>query len=116
MFPHAVLYQQPLSAAAVVAQGAPKKEVVASGAAAAGALTNDIVRIHDPEVRGREARARQGACSSSLFAVVSRILWLACRTACYGAILVAMCRADIVIEPTAYAQASVGIRNWGAWL
>eukprot|EP00878_Enallax_costatus_P036478 GHUV01040968.1.p1 GENE.GHUV01040968.1~~GHUV01040968.1.p1 ORF type:complete len:502 (+),score=176.25 GHUV01040968.1:517-2022(+) len=49
VFPHAVLYQQPLSAAAVVAQGVPKKDV-SGGAAAAGALTNDIVRIHDSEM------------------------------------------------------------------
>lgn len=48
MFPHAVLYQQPLSAAAVVAQAVAKKDVPAG---LAGSQTPDIVRFQDPEVR-----------------------------------------------------------------
>jgi hypothetical protein len=61
VFPHAVLYQQPLTAAAVVAQAAAKKEGPAVAAAAAAAATgqgpwgpgsgSDIIRFHDPEVR-----------------------------------------------------------------
>ncbi|KAF6260720.1 phosphatidylinositol 3-kinase [Scenedesmus sp. NREL 46B-D3] len=63
VFPHAVLYQQPLTAAAVVAQAAAKKEgpgVAASAAAASAAAAgqgpwgpgsgSDIIRFHDPEV------------------------------------------------------------------
>jgi hypothetical protein len=63
VFPHAVLYQQPLTAAAVVAQAAAKKEGTGASAAAAAAAAagqvpwgpgsgNDIIRFHDPEVCG----------------------------------------------------------------
>eukprot|EP00879_Flechtneria_rotunda_P010868 GHRR01011358.1.p1 GENE.GHRR01011358.1~~GHRR01011358.1.p1 ORF type:complete len:821 (+),score=283.38 GHRR01011358.1:733-3195(+) len=47
VFPHAVLYQQPLSAAAVVAQAGPGGAATGLGGAGAGA---DIIRINDPEV------------------------------------------------------------------
>jgi hypothetical protein len=70
VFPHAVLYQQSLSAAAVVAQaaGAPGAVSAAAGGglAAAGAAglasgVADIIRFQDPEVRtlpgpGRECK------------------------------------------------------------
>uniref|UniRef100_A0A383WQ58 Uncharacterized protein n=1 Tax=Tetradesmus obliquus TaxID=3088 RepID=A0A383WQ58_TETOB len=55
VFPHAVLYQQPLSAAAVVAQG-PGVAAASAAAAATGqgpwgpGSGSDIIRIHDPEV------------------------------------------------------------------
>lgn len=53
VFPHAVLYQQSLSAAAVVAQaaGAPGAASAAAGAAGASAGVADIIRFQDPEVR-----------------------------------------------------------------
>jgi hypothetical protein len=59
VFPHAVLYQQPLTAAAVVAQAAAKKDAPGAFAAAAAAgqvpwgpgSGSDIIRFHDPEVR-----------------------------------------------------------------
>jgi hypothetical protein len=59
VFPHAVLYQQPLTAAAVVAQAAAKKDgsgASAAADAAAGQVPwgpgsgSDIIRFHDPEV------------------------------------------------------------------
>jgi hypothetical protein len=61
VFPHAVLYQQPLTAAAVVAQAAAKKDgpgaSTSAAAAAAGQVPwgpgsgSDIIRFHDPEVK-----------------------------------------------------------------
>jgi hypothetical protein len=52
VFPHAVLYQQSLSAAAVVAQaaGAPGATPAAAAAPAAAAGLADVIRFQDPEV------------------------------------------------------------------
>jgi hypothetical protein len=52
VFPHAVLYQQSLSAAAVVAQAAAAPGAASAVAGAAGAASGaEIIRFQDPEVR-----------------------------------------------------------------
>lgn len=52
VFPHAVLYQQSLSAAAVVAQAAATGSAVTAAAGAAGSVSGvaDVIRFQDPEV------------------------------------------------------------------
>lgn len=64
VFPHAVLYQQPLSAAAVVAQGPAGADTVGSGSGGAGAA-NDIIRFHDPEVSWQLSLHNLAFCTTS---------------------------------------------------